>query len=343
MAIRPLAALREVWGEPGTKVGAVLVVGAVVAAGGGLAFAADRPASHPAAVPAAQTAAGDPEVFVAVTPTRVLDTRPGTDGPIGVAAAGPLGAGDELDLPLTTPAPNRPSAPLPSNAAAAVLNITIDQDAPIKSFLTVWPTGTPRPSTSANNAEPGLVSPNLTIARLGNGSVSFYNQQGATNIAADLVGYTIKLSDALPLANAQSGLAPQSFGQAGSPVNLDATFRPVATFTPTEGGTYVLDGSVSVTKTALLNVATNPTLACKWTAGGSDAGPTFSVSLVASASVLGVGVLDLGSSTEANALGQATLAAGQPAELQCNASAPTALTLGAVQTTAAAFTATKAG
>jgi len=282
-------------------------------------------------------AASDPEVFVALAPTRVLDTRGPSDGPIGVALAGPLGPGEQLDLPLTSPAPHRPTAPLPANAVSAVLNITIDSDAAAKSFVTVWPTGTPRPVASANNAEPGLVSPNLTFARLGNGSVSFYNQQGATNLTVDLVGYTIKLSDAGPTVSSTS------LGTASAPVDLDATFRPVATFTPTEDGTYILDGSISFTKTALLSVATNPTLACRWSAGGADAGPTFRSSLVASVSAAGIGVLDLGSSTEVNALGQATLTAGQSATLDCNATAGIALTLGAVQATSAAFTATKAG
>ena len=76
-----------------------------------------------------------------------------------------------------------------------MINVTIDDDASLKSFLTVWPAGTPRPFTSANNAEPGLVSPNLTIAKLGpTGGISFYAQQGAINVAVDLVGYTVPLS-----------------------------------------------------------------------------------------------------------------------------------------------------
>jgi len=253
-----------------------------------------------------------------------------------VAAAGPLTAGAELDLPLTTAAPNRPAVPLPPDAVSALLNITIDQDAAAKSFLTVWPTGEPRPLTSANNTEPGLVSPNLTMARLGGGSVSFYNQRGATNLAVDLVGYTVRLSDA--------GTRASSFGQAAAPVGLDSTFRPVATFTPDRDGTYVLDGSVSITKTATLAASVNPLLGCKWSVDGADVGPTFQVSLVASVLVGGIDLLDLGSATEVNALGQAELAAGQPASMVCEATAgPAPLALGAVQTTAAAFTATKAG
>ena len=70
--------------------------------------------------------------------------------------------------------------------------------------------------------------------------MSLYHQQGATNLAVDLVGYTIKLSDAGPTVSSTS------LGTASAPVDLDATFRPVATFTPTEDGTFnllVLGGS----------------------------------------------------------------------------------------------------
>ncbi len=336
--------LRILWRQSGTKVGVVLIAGTVAAAAGtGLAGASGPgPSATPAVETAAPTAAqpaavGDAEAFVAVSPTRVLDTRgPAAKGPIGVATAAPLGAGAQLDLTLTSPAPNRPTAPLPADAVSAVLNITIDQDASAKSFVTVWPTGEPRPLTSANNAEPGAVTPNLTIARLGtNGSVSFFNLAGATNLAVDLVGYTVPL--------AAAAVSPTSLGTTSTPVDLDATFRPIATFTAPTDGTYVLDGSTSLTKTALLSAGTNPTLACKWTTAGGDAGPTFQSSMVAGVNVLGVGTFELGSSTEVNALGQATLAAGQTADLSCNAAAGVALAQGAVQTSAVAYSATRAG
>jgi hypothetical protein len=329
--------VRQILAEPGTKFGIVVAIGAIVLAGTQLAGAADRPSirSAPAAVQPAAT--GDSEVFVAVTPTRVLDTRGPSNGPIGVSAAGKIAAGQQIDLPLTTPAPNRASAPLPTDAVSAVLNITVDQDADAKSFITVWPTGAPRPFTSANNAEPGLVTPNLTFAKLGaNGSVSFYNFAGATNLAVDLVGYTVPLATAAD-ATGINRSTEQSFGQATDPVNLGAAEAPVATFTATEDGTYVLDGSTSITKTATLGAGVNPDLACTWRVGPDAAGPTFRQTLVAS---LLAGAVNLGSSTEVNALGQATLTAGQSAQLMCSATA-SALTTGDVQTTAVAYNITK--
>ncbi|MEO6126555.1 MAG: hypothetical protein ABIR32_22870, partial [Ilumatobacteraceae bacterium] len=136
------------------------------------------------------SSAQPPAVLVSTDPIRVLDTRPGT-GPIGVPTATKLGAGQQLDLKLAGE-----GLVIPATATAAILNITIDSDASLQSFLTVWPSGQPRPTTSANNALPGLVAANSIIAKLGNGSISIFNQQGSVNVVIDLVGYLVPLKGA---------------------------------------------------------------------------------------------------------------------------------------------------
>ncbi|HRE01789.1 MAG TPA: hypothetical protein PLV68_10855, partial [Ilumatobacteraceae bacterium] len=89
------------------------------------------------------------------------------------------------------------TAVLPANATAALINLTVDFDATMPSYLTVWPQGEPRPLASANNAEPGLISANSMLAKLGTtGGISIFNQQGAVNLVIDVVGYTIALADA---------------------------------------------------------------------------------------------------------------------------------------------------
>ena len=125
-----------------------------------------------------------------------------------MASAGKLaGRRSSSTFALTSSAPNRASSPLPADAVSAVLNITVDEDATAKSFITVWPTGEARPNTSATNAEPGEVTPNLTFARLGTGgSVSFYNVAGATNLAVDLVGYTMPLTNAAAYNGDEGGV-----------------------------------------------------------------------------------------------------------------------------------------
>jgi hypothetical protein len=219
-----------------------VITAAGAAALGMIGLAQTGGATPEAARPRAQATPGQTEeAFVALAPVRVLDTRGPNNGPIGVPAAAPLRGGQEIDLPLTTPAPNRASAPVPPNASAVMINVTIDEDASLKSFLTVWPAGTPRPFTSANNAEPGLVSPNLTFAKLGpTGGVSFFAQQGAMNIAVDLVGYTVPLS----AAGGVTGAAPLFVGT-GPPaatVGVDgAVYLDTSTgqlFGPKAGGVW---------------------------------------------------------------------------------------------------------
>jgi hypothetical protein len=116
-------------------VAGVSIAGCLIASAGLAQAAGSSPSS--VAVPRQATEPVTAEAFIAVPPQRVLDTRGPNNGPIGVATVGPLRGGQEIDLPLTAPAPNRASAPLPANATAALVNITIDDDAAAKSFLTV--------------------------------------------------------------------------------------------------------------------------------------------------------------------------------------------------------------
>jgi hypothetical protein len=58
------------------------------------------------------------------------------------------------------------------------------------SFLTVYPSTSPRPTTSDLNWTAGVTVPNLVIGTLGTtGSISFYNAMGMTDVVVDLVGY----------------------------------------------------------------------------------------------------------------------------------------------------------
>ena len=147
------------------------------------------------AVSAESVAATDAQVFVSMSPQRMLDTRP-EYGPIGVPVGKPLGDSETLNLRF-----KGAGKPLPAAAVAAVINVTIDDDATKKSFMTVWPEGEPRPVSSVNNAEPGFISANSTIAKLGtNGGINIYNDEGAVNVVVDLVGYMIPVSEVTGLA-----------------------------------------------------------------------------------------------------------------------------------------------
>ena len=160
------------------------VIGAGAIAGGAVAGGAPRPEAS-----LTDLTAEPPGAFVAVSPLRVLDTRPAPQGPIGVGASGPITQNSSIDLKLSGE-----GQAIPARATSAFLNITIDQDSTLASFLTVWPTGEPRPLTSANNALPGLVASNTMLAKLGDGgSISIFNQQGDVNVVIDLLGYVVPL------------------------------------------------------------------------------------------------------------------------------------------------------
>jgi hypothetical protein len=151
-----------------------------------------KPLADPTTTTTASTTtagATAPSSFVGIQPVRVLDTRNVTGGPVGVPAAGPIKANTSIDVKVTG------IDNIPVDATSVAINVTIDQDATTKSFLTVWPTGQPRPLTSANNAEPGLVSPNSAIFQVGaGGMLSVYNQLGAVNVVIDVTGYFLPAS-----------------------------------------------------------------------------------------------------------------------------------------------------
>lgn len=130
-----------------------------------------------------------PSEFVGIQPVRVLDTR-GAGQTVGVPTAGPLGANQSIDVQITG------VAAIPADATSVAITVTIDQDATLKSFLTVWPTGQPRPLASTNNAEPGLISPVSALMKIGaNGKISVFNQQGAVNVIIDVTGYFVAGED----------------------------------------------------------------------------------------------------------------------------------------------------
>ncbi len=110
-----------------------------------------------------------------LTPARVLDTRTGT----GVRR-GPIGA--DSTVTLTVPG-------LPATATAVVLNVTGILPT-VGTYVTAYPGGGSRPLTSNLNIEGTQVRANAVTVALGpGGTVSFYNDRGTIELAADLVGY----------------------------------------------------------------------------------------------------------------------------------------------------------
>lgn len=125
--------------------------------------------------------------YAPVEPTRVLDTRNGTGVP-----QGKLGPGGVLTLNLAGHA----GVP-PTGATAVVLNVTAT-DASAGGVLTVFPDGSPKPTTSSVNFLAGQTIPNLVTVRLGaDGAVDIANLTGTVDVVADIEGYYLDTGGAL--------------------------------------------------------------------------------------------------------------------------------------------------
>jgi hypothetical protein len=114
-----------------------------------------------------------------LTPARLLDTRIGTGGKLGK-----LGAGQTFDLQIT----GKGGVP-GAGVGAVVLNVTATEPT-TASYLSVWPTGSPRPTASNLNFTSGATVPNLVTVKVGNaGRVSIVNDAGGTHVVVDVVGF----------------------------------------------------------------------------------------------------------------------------------------------------------
>jgi hypothetical protein len=146
----------------------------------GATTAPDEPPTTPPGADTPSEPAG--ASFVPVVPDRLLETRP-QFGLLGYVGAKPT-AGQTIQLDVT----GSGAAQLPDDTAAVVLNIT-GTESTADGYVTVWPCGVPRPTSSNLNLTAGSTSPNLVISKVGvNGTVCLYTLSG-THLLADVMGY----------------------------------------------------------------------------------------------------------------------------------------------------------
>jgi hypothetical protein len=113
--------------------------------------------------------------YTALAPARILDTRSTT----------PLGPGESRDVQIT----GMGGIPV-SGVSAVVMNVTATGGTANGDFLTVFPSGTTRPTASNLNFNAGQTVPNLVTVKVGpGGKVSVYNQSGSTDVLFDVAGY----------------------------------------------------------------------------------------------------------------------------------------------------------
>ncbi len=121
--------------------------------------------------------------LVALNPARILETRSGLSTIDGLDnAVGALAANSVFELPVTG------RAGVVAGAAAAVLNVTVTE-AQGPGFVTVFPCGSDRPTTSSLNYVTGSTVANAVVSKIGAGGKICFYTQAATHLVVDVAGY----------------------------------------------------------------------------------------------------------------------------------------------------------
>jgi len=120
--------------------------------------------------------------FTPLQPTRLLDTRSNSGAPVG--------PGQTRDV-VTTGENLKPGLSIPATASAVVVNVTAVRPT-ANGYVTVYPSGSNRPSTSSLNLKAGVTAPNLVTVKVGNdavGGITLFNSGGSTHLLVDIAGY----------------------------------------------------------------------------------------------------------------------------------------------------------
>ncbi len=118
--------------------------------------------------------------FVSTSPERVLDTRPGMM--VSYSGQKPNG-GRTIELKVT----GFGDTQIPANAEAVVLNLTATESVP-PGYATVYPCGSTRPLASNLNYT-NSSTPNMVVAKIGEGGRVCIFTFSETHLVADINGY----------------------------------------------------------------------------------------------------------------------------------------------------------
>lgn len=144
-----------------------------------------------------------PGRYVAVSPTRICDTRSSNPSQLNGASAQcngkTLAPGSSLAVQVAG------NGGVPTTGVSAVaLNVTAIANSQA-TFVTVYPQGSPVPLASNLNLSAGETKANLVVAELGlNGQLAVYSADGRTDVIIDIQGYYSTTGSGVPFA----GLPP---------------------------------------------------------------------------------------------------------------------------------------
>jgi hypothetical protein len=148
-----------------------------------------------------------PGGYLAVAPTRVLDTRVGA-----VPLRGPGSRTVTVGGPARSLTPGAPPS-------AVVLTVTAFAPTRAGSWLTVWGHGQVRPAVSLLNPQPDTPVAQVAVVPIGiDGSVDVYGSAGSTGLVVDVVGYVV----GTPLPPVVPAVALASTTPVGTPSGVQA-------------------------------------------------------------------------------------------------------------------------
>ncbi|MGH9291178.1 MAG: Ig domain-containing protein, partial [Acidimicrobiales bacterium] len=127
-----------------------------------------------------------PIPYSPVPPTRICDTRPSNPSHLSGEAAQCNGHTIRAKRTLTVKVAGEGFG-VPAGAKAVVMNVTVVNPAG-PGYLTLWPSGEPRPRASDVNYTSGEVTANLTEVGLGHGEIDIYSLE-RTGVVVDVEGY----------------------------------------------------------------------------------------------------------------------------------------------------------
>ncbi|MEJ6739955.1 MAG: S8 family serine peptidase, partial [Actinomycetota bacterium] len=200
------------------------------------------PGRSSAAIPMPNVPA-TPADYVPLTPARFLDTRSmatgartfdGNDLGCGAVGQGLLNV-------RTLVVEGR--AGIPSTGVDAVaVNVTVVSPT-ASNYVTIYPSGTPKPNASNINFVAGQNIPNMAIVKVGSdGKIAIYNESGLTQVIVDVVGW-------FPDGSDYTGVDPQRLLDTRSCSGCD-----------TIDGLYEADGALAAQQTFLLPVVGRGTI-----------------------------------------------------------------------------------
>jgi len=179
--------------------------------------------------------------FTAITPARVLETRPGYPGD-QTAGAGSLG----LAAGSTTEVQIGGRLGVPADAAGVALNVAAISPQS-GGYITVFPCDTARPVASSLNYTAGAVTPNAVTAAIGAGGKVCIYTYAATHLAVDVNGYFAAGSTYVPLRPGRVADTRPGAGFGGTGAVTGGSFITV------NPGMY--PGGIPVRSAVVLNVA----------------------------------------------------------------------------------------